>query len=134
MAQTNYIRMQPQSVRGGGFRRESSLGGAVRGIFKCRHRELSRPFTLSGETYRVCLDCGARRGFRPDTWTTQGGYYWEDLATSQVTNSVRRGGRRVRERDGSGIADFRPGLLARTLIIFKELRASFVALVEGRQS
>ena len=27
-------------------------------IFGCWHRRLSRPFTLSGCTYEVCLDCG----------------------------------------------------------------------------
>jgi hypothetical protein len=27
-------------------------------IFGCWHRKLSRPFTLSGWTYEVCLDCG----------------------------------------------------------------------------
>ena len=24
----------------------------------CRHRNLSRPFTISGETYKTCPDCG----------------------------------------------------------------------------
>ena len=27
-------------------------------IFGCWHRHLSRPFTLSGWTYEVCLSCG----------------------------------------------------------------------------
>jgi hypothetical protein len=27
-------------------------------VFGCRHRKLSRPFTLSGWTYEVCLECG----------------------------------------------------------------------------
>lgn len=29
-------------------------------LFGCRHRELSRAFTSDGETYKVCLKCGAR--------------------------------------------------------------------------
>lgn len=29
-------------------------------LFGCRHEHLSRVFTLGGETYRVCCDCGAR--------------------------------------------------------------------------
>ena len=33
---------------------------AIDFIFGCRHRNLSRVFTLGGQTYRVCLDCGAR--------------------------------------------------------------------------
>jgi len=28
-------------------------------IFGCHHRHLSRVFTMSGRTYRVCCDCGA---------------------------------------------------------------------------
>jgi hypothetical protein len=27
-------------------------------VFGCWHFKLSRPFTLSGRTYEVCLDCG----------------------------------------------------------------------------
>jgi len=27
-------------------------------VFGCWHRNLSRPFTLSGWTYEVCLNCG----------------------------------------------------------------------------
>jgi hypothetical protein len=29
-------------------------------LFGCRHQNLSRVFTLGGQTYRVCCDCGAR--------------------------------------------------------------------------
>ena len=29
-------------------------------IFGCWHRQLSRPFTLSGWTYEVCLSCGKK--------------------------------------------------------------------------
>ena len=29
-------------------------------LFGCWHRELSRPFTLSGWTYQVCLVCGRK--------------------------------------------------------------------------
>jgi len=27
-------------------------------FFCCWHRNMSRPFTISGRTYEVCLDCG----------------------------------------------------------------------------
>jgi hypothetical protein len=27
-------------------------------IFGCRHADLSRPFTLRHQTYKVCLECG----------------------------------------------------------------------------
>jgi uncharacterized membrane protein len=29
-------------------------------VFGCHHAHLSRVFTLGGETYRVCCDCGAK--------------------------------------------------------------------------
>lgn len=27
-------------------------------VFRCRHRELSRIFTIKGRTYQVCFKCG----------------------------------------------------------------------------
>jgi hypothetical protein len=27
-------------------------------LFGCSHSRLTRPFTINGETYEVCLDCG----------------------------------------------------------------------------
>ena len=30
----------------------------VRLAFGCWHRHISRPFTLRGRTYEICLDCG----------------------------------------------------------------------------
>jgi hypothetical protein len=27
-------------------------------VFRCRHRELSRVFTIKGRTYQVCFKCG----------------------------------------------------------------------------
>jgi hypothetical protein len=29
-------------------------------LFGCRHSDLSRVFTIGGQTYRVCCTCGAR--------------------------------------------------------------------------
>jgi hypothetical protein len=39
----------------------------VNWLFGCRHRELSRAFTSEGETYKVCLMCGARLRY---SWQT----------------------------------------------------------------
>jgi hypothetical protein len=33
---------------------------ALEFLFGCWHRNLSRPFTLSGWTYEVCLSCGKK--------------------------------------------------------------------------
>ena len=32
-------------------------------LFGCWHRNLSRPFTLSGWTYEVCLNCGKKLAY-----------------------------------------------------------------------
>lgn len=45
-------------------------------VFGCWHTELSRPFSSQGQTYRVCLGCGARREFDPRTWKMQGKFYY----------------------------------------------------------
>lgn len=45
------------------------------GLLGCWHRQMSRPFTHDGETYRVCLACGARRRFDVERWKTHGTYY-----------------------------------------------------------
>ena len=29
-------------------------------LFGCHHSQLSRVFTVEGQTYRVCCDCGAK--------------------------------------------------------------------------
>jgi hypothetical protein len=42
----------------------------------CWHLEMGRPVTLGGETYRACLDCGARRRFDTNRWSMHGPYYF----------------------------------------------------------
>jgi len=46
-------------------------------VFGCWHREMSRPFTLGGQSYRACLDCGARRAFDTKSWKMVGAYYYD---------------------------------------------------------
>lgn len=45
-------------------------------IFGCRHRNLSRPFTHEDETYRTCVDCGARRQFDLGNWQMSGRFFF----------------------------------------------------------
>lgn len=56
---------------------ETATPGWLTRIFGCWHREMSRPFTFSDDSYRVCLECGARRRFNPRTWEMTGPYYYE---------------------------------------------------------
>ncbi len=45
-------------------------------LFGCWHREMSRPFSSQGQTYRSCLNCGARRQFNLRRWEMQGKFYY----------------------------------------------------------
>ncbi|HKR00460.1 MAG TPA: hypothetical protein VJT09_07290 [Pyrinomonadaceae bacterium] len=45
-------------------------------VFGCWHSEMSRPFTHDGESYRTCLECGARRKFDRTSWEMVGAYYY----------------------------------------------------------
>jgi len=47
-------------------------------VFGCWHLKMSLPFSGPKETYRTCIDCGARRRFDPDLWATGGPYYYPD--------------------------------------------------------
>lgn len=55
------------------------LSNWVARVFGCWHRDMSRPFTLEGESYRACLDCGARRKFDPRRWEMVGDYYYKTV-------------------------------------------------------
>ena len=59
---------------------ESFVAGKVSGwigrMFGCWHKEMSRPFSSEGQTYRACLTCGARRSFNLGQWEMSGGFYY----------------------------------------------------------
>jgi hypothetical protein len=60
-------------------RTDISLGtriGLLGKIFGCWHKEISRPFTNKKGSYRVCLDCGARREFDTKSFKTLGKFYF----------------------------------------------------------
>jgi len=52
--------------------------------FGCQHREMSRPFSRHGETYRVCINCGARRQFDAKTWNSSGRHYYKPARVSDL--------------------------------------------------
>lgn len=60
------------------------LGRWLAELFGCPHREMSRPFSRQGETYRVCINCGARRGFDDKTWNSAGPYYFKPARTADL--------------------------------------------------
>lgn len=50
--------------------------GFLAALFGCRHAEMSRPFTIGNDSYRACLDCGARRAFDAGTLQTYGSFHF----------------------------------------------------------
>ena len=50
--------------------------GVLAKLFGCWHKDLSRPFTNRDASYRVCLNCGARRKFDAKTLETKGPFYY----------------------------------------------------------
>jgi len=62
----------------------TALGGWFGELFGCQHKEMSRPFSRQGETYRVCIGCGARRTFDAKNWQLQGPFYYKEARTSDL--------------------------------------------------
>lgn len=67
-------------------------------IWSCWHRQMSRPFTRDGETYRACLRCGVQRRFDLDAWKTKGAYYRDKKVTSPVITETKAIPTRVKLR------------------------------------
>ncbi|HEX8493897.1 MAG TPA: hypothetical protein VF658_13715 [Pyrinomonadaceae bacterium] len=57
-------------------------------VLGCWHQEMSRPFTLRTESYRVCLECGAHRRFNPQTWELTGPYYYEQSSPTELYRNM----------------------------------------------
>ena len=55
--------------------RFAPITGVLRRAFGCWHLQMSLPFTRDNETYRTCVDCGARRRFDLDRWAMVGDFY-----------------------------------------------------------
>ncbi len=53
----------------------SRVKNVFRRVFGCWHRQMSLPFTRRGETYRTCVDCGARRQYDLKQWKMVGPFY-----------------------------------------------------------
>ena len=57
--------------------------GLMTKIFGCWHNNISRPFTHGKISYRICLECGARKQFNPETLETQGSFYFPPILEKQ---------------------------------------------------
>ncbi len=69
----NYIAQTVINRTNGSFGAKIGIFGKV---FGCWHKRLSRPFTSVKESYRVCLECGARKHFNAQTLETKGSFYY----------------------------------------------------------
>ena len=71
------VALQQTRVDQSGFitGRISGVNNAFRRLLGCWHRHMSLPFTRGNETYRTCVDCGARRRFDLEQWTMIGAFY-----------------------------------------------------------
>jgi hypothetical protein len=58
--------------------------GIVGKIFGCWHKELSRPFTDKKQSYRACLECGARKQFNTNSFTTSGPFYYPPIVKAET--------------------------------------------------
>jgi hypothetical protein len=72
-------------------RERTALASALKGLFHrvaekfgCTHRQMSRPFSRHGETYRVCINCGARRQFDAKTWNSSGRHYYKPARVADL--------------------------------------------------
>ena len=48
-----------------------NISAALEFLFGCHHHDLSRVFTISKRSYRVCCDCGAEFRYSLETMSIQ---------------------------------------------------------------
>ena len=78
----------------------TGVGGWFTRLFGFRHKEMSRPLSIQGQTYRTCLDCGARRQFNVGRWEMQGDFYY-GLPTRKFSPLRSLAGHKARLTTGS---------------------------------
>lgn len=50
--------------------------GLISRLIGCSHKNLSRPFIEGNAAYKSCLSCGARKHFDPETFESDGNFYY----------------------------------------------------------
>jgi hypothetical protein len=61
-----------------------SLRYFLQRLVGCHHRQLSRPITHDGRTYRSCASCGMHREFDLETWQSKGRYYQPEVSKADM--------------------------------------------------
>ena len=57
--------------------------GLMAKLFGCWHNNISRPFMQGKTAYRICLQCGARKQFNPETLETKGSFYFPPVIAKE---------------------------------------------------
>lgn len=78
--------LEKQKTWMGKMKRNKHKIGFLTGLFGCRHKELTRPFTVEKNSHRSCSHCGAWRNFNPETLETYGDFYYPQPADSSQIN------------------------------------------------
>jgi hypothetical protein len=63
--------------------------GLFGSVFGCWHKDLGRPFTLKCESYRACLNCGARKRFDTETLKTTGRFHYPPAVSHASARQMR---------------------------------------------
>ena len=66
------------------------LAAVLEFFFGCRHRNLSRVFTMDRQTYRVCCECGARFGYSLATMSIERRTRPVTLARNTLSTPIER--------------------------------------------
>jgi hypothetical protein len=74
--------LKHQQTWTGKDKRNKNKVGFLAGLFGCRHKELTRPFTVEKNTHRSCTHCGAWLDFNPETLESYGKFYYPQPADS----------------------------------------------------
>jgi hypothetical protein len=88
----NYLNNNRLQILAGTGNRKAGIDERVFGakvgifakLFGCEHKNISRPFTAGGTSYRTCLQCGARKQFNLDTLETYGSFYYPPVVKSEI--------------------------------------------------
>lgn len=50
--------------------------GFFSSLFGCQHKRMTRPITTDFASYRACIECGARKKFDTEDFTSSGPFYF----------------------------------------------------------
>lgn len=57
-------------------------------LFGCWHKRLTRPMTSRHESYRACIECGARKNFNTESFKSSGPFYYPPSVRPDSNRSV----------------------------------------------